>query len=156
MSRTIEYRVIVSGLRPVADQTKHHKNLAFRLGGGSPDLRPFRNFADSTVAAPEGCLVMQRLLRHTSLILPSRISPVQVAHWLTMKKPPKTDGFFMEGQEGLEPSTCCLRGRSTNQLSYWPAWAGQIVAGNGLECKISHYCSGATGPVGATGAAGAV
>ena len=27
----------------------------------------------------------------------------------------------MEGQEGLEPSTCCLRGSRSNQLSYWPA-----------------------------------
>ena len=26
----------------------------------------------------------------------------------------------MEGQEGLEHSTFCLRGRRSNQLSYWP------------------------------------
>ena len=26
----------------------------------------------------------------------------------------------MEGQVGLEPTTPCLRGRCSNQLSYWP------------------------------------
>ncbi len=26
----------------------------------------------------------------------------------------------LEGQEGLEPSTPCLKGRCSNQLSYWP------------------------------------
>jgi hypothetical protein len=26
----------------------------------------------------------------------------------------------LEGQVGLEPTTFCLRGRRSNQLSYWP------------------------------------
>ena len=37
-----------------------------------------------------------------------------------MKKPPQRDGVFLEGQERLELSTPCLRGRCSNQLSYWP------------------------------------
>ena len=28
--------------------------------------------------------------------------------------------FLLEGQRGLEPRTPCLRGRCSNQLSYWP------------------------------------
>ena len=28
--------------------------------------------------------------------------------------------FSLEGQVGLEPTTFCLRGRRSNQLSYWP------------------------------------
>ncbi len=28
----------------------------------------------------------------------------------------------MEGQVGLEPTTPCLRGRCSNQLSYWPMY----------------------------------
>ena len=36
------------------------------------------------------------------------------------KKTAQMDGLFMEGQVGLEPTTPCLRGRCSNQLSYWP------------------------------------
>ena len=35
---------------------------------------------------------------------------------------PKGRAFFMEGQMGLEPMTFCLRGRRSNQLSYWPIY----------------------------------
>ena len=37
------------------------------------------------------------------------------------KKAPGLEAFLLEGQEGLEPSTFCLRGRRSNQLSYWPS-----------------------------------
>ena len=30
--------------------------------------------------------------------------------------------IYLEGQVGLEPTTFCLRGRHSNQLSYWPVY----------------------------------
>ena len=42
----------------------------------------------------------------------------------------------MEGQEGFEPSTRGLKGRCSNQLSYWP---GELI-----YCSAS-VNSGATG-----------
>jgi hypothetical protein len=36
------------------------------------------------------------------------------------KTPTFAEDFSLEGQVGLEPTTFCLRGRRSNQLSYWP------------------------------------
>lgn len=38
----------------------------------------------------------------------------------TKKAPSFDEAPFVEGQRGLEPRTPCLRGRCSNQLSYWP------------------------------------
>ncbi len=41
----------------------------------------------------------------------------------------------LEGQVGLEPTTFCLRGRRSNQLSYWPIdYSHEIVT--------NHLCFG--------------
>ena len=39
--------------------------------------------------------------------------------------------YFLEGQVGLEPTTFCLRGRRSNQLSYWPMFT--------LRCNLVDY-----------------
>lgn len=45
--------------------------------------------------------------------------PVQNPHLAPMKKPYLLDrASSLEGQVGLEPTTFCLRGRRSNQLSY--------------------------------------
>ena len=46
---------------------------------------------------------------------------------------PWDKSFFVEGQERLELSTPCLRGRCSNQLSYWPATANDYS-------KIFYLC----------------
>ena len=46
---------------------------------------------------------------------------VPVSHLGSIQKALSLDRTLcLEGQEGLEPSTFCLRGRRSNQLSYWP------------------------------------
>ena len=54
-------------------------------------------------------------------LTPSRVR----ANTNTHEKSPilKDKTFSMEGQVGLEPTTPCLRGRCSNQLSYWPTRA---------------------------------
>ena len=37
-----------------------------------------------------------------------------------VKTRPQGSGFYMEGPVGLEPTTPCLKGRCSNQLSYGP------------------------------------
>ncbi len=43
----------------------------------------------------------------------------------------------MEGQVGLEPTTPCLRGRCSNQLSYWPVTLF-ILANRGHFVNTAH------------------
>ncbi len=46
---------------------------------------------------------------------------------------------YLEGQEGLEPSTPCLRGRCSNQLSYWPSSALTPLPRFAYSAKASVY-----------------
>ena len=39
---------------------------------------------------------------------------------IKMVPPFQVEPLLLEGQVGLEPTTFCLRGRRSNQLSYWP------------------------------------
>ena len=60
-------------------------------------------------------------LQNLSRGLKSRLTPS------TKKHPTKKVGrFFVVGQVGLEPTTFCLRGRRSNQLSYWPTYVFNI------------------------------
>jgi hypothetical protein len=66
---------------------------------------------------------------------------VLVSHDAPKKIPQLLLGVFsLEGQLGLEPRTLCLRGRCSNQLSYWPI--------SGTRTIIQYYpcfCKGLMG-----------